>query len=532
LAFGQYEALTRRHEFILWLALLGLAALLRFGSVPAGLPYITYVDEGHVLHPSIEILKARSFDTGRFTYPPLTSYLTTIAAKAYSPIYRLVHHHTLGQDLPRDEDYHTGLGENYDLITPPEIILLGRLVVACLSLGTVVLAGVMAKQFAGARAGLLAMVFVALCPALVSRGSIAIIDTTAAFFAAATLYFCQRLRTQARWSDAALAGIAAGLAAAGKYTVGVVFISVCITIAMLQIASRSKALLGLASIGGLVAGILGGVPAALLHPAKIIAELRAQAAFYQTIRSDQPYWAVALSGSEIGILLALAALFGLALMLRNRATRGAAIAWLGFGILLLSVVAWPSFQPFRNLLSLVPLVCIAAAFFFEQIWLHLEHRGMSRRLLAATLALLLFTIPLAWFSGLYLEGRLKHVDSRVLAIDWLRQHVSKEETILGIREIAILPTEWQRISAKVTVVSWFQAADLLERQRFDYVVAGEFDLRYATDAALWSAYRDRWTKVVSNMPMEANFGVVSTPVIPYLWRTNDQLVVIRRGTPR
>ncbi len=524
--------LKKGHEFILWLALLALAALVRFIPVPAGLPYISYVDEGHVLHPAMEILKSRRFDSTRFTYPPLTSYLTIVAARAYGPIYRLVHHRSLRNDLPRHEDFQTELGENYDLISPPEIIWLGRGIVACLSVGTVVLAGILGKGVGGARTGLLAMLFTVVCPALVSRGSIAIIDTTAAFFAALTLYFCQRLGTTKLWWYGAAGGLAAGLAFGAKYTVGVVFAVVCVTIATLAIDRKSKGLIVLAAIAGLLIGILCGVPAAILHPAKIVDELRSQAAFYQSIRSEQTYAAAALSGSEVGIPLVIAGVAGLVWMLAKRMTRMAASGWVVFAVLLLALIIWPRFQPFRNVLSLIPLLCVAAAFFLEQLWLYFQQRRTGFPALVGLAALLLFIAPLAWFSGLYLWTRLRQVDSRVHAVDWLQQHASPETTVLGIRELAILPAEWQRVRAKMTVVPWFEAADLLRRQRFDYLVTGDFDLRHAADAARWKEYHERWLGLVAPLPQEAEFGVVPTPVVPYLWRTTDERIVIREGSER
>jgi hypothetical protein len=124
---------------------------------------------------------------------------------------------------------------------------------------------------------------------------------------------------------------------------------------------------------------------------------------------------------------------------------------------------------------------------------------------------------------------MQHVDTRIRAIDWLQRHATKETTVLGIRELAILPAEWKRIAANAIVVPLFEAADLLERQRFDFIVTGEFDLRYAPDPNGWSAYRDRWNAKTLPLPVEANFGQVVTPVVPYLWRTNDERILILRG---
>jgi len=506
-------------------SLLALAAFLRLAPVGSTLPYISYVDEGHVLHPAIEILRTGEFDPRRFTYPPLTSYLIIVAAKAYGPVYRLTHHHSLRSDLPRAQDFQTELGENYDLITPPEIVLLGRVVVACLSIGIVVLAGALARRLAGPRVALLAALFVAVCPALVSRGSIAIIDTTAAFFAIATFYFCERLRMAALesvnglWRFAALAGGAAGLAFGGKYTVGLVFVAIPITIAALPRPLIAKASLLLVSFGGLILGLYAGAPIAVLHPERIVKELSAQARFYQSIRSEHNYLGALLSSSEVGVILFLGGCAGLAWMIMRRPTRTTTLSWLAFAVMLLITVGWTSFQPFRNLLSLVPLLCIALAFLFVQ---------MSRT--AALIAVgFLCAAQLALATTKQLRVRLSQTDARIEAVDWLRQHAASDEKILGIRELAILPSEWQRLSPNAVVVSWFDAADLLQQQAFDYVVTGDFDLRYAKDPPAWAAYRDRWLAGVATFSQAARFGSVPTPIVPYLWRTNDERIVILKG---
>jgi 4-amino-4-deoxy-L-arabinose transferase-like glycosyltransferase len=515
-------------DAMLWWMLVALAALLRLGPIASGLPYSDYVDEGHILHPAIKILKSRTFDPGFSTYPPLTSYLTVAAVKGYAPFYRLFHHHKLWKDLPADQDLRNDLGEFYDLVTPPDIIVVGRLVIACLSIGTVILAGALAKLLGGSRAGFLAMLFTALSPALVTRGSIVIIDPVATFFVVATLYFCQRLRVldasnnRAMARFAVLAGITSGLACAAKYTVGIVFAAVLVTILTLLLEKKSKAILILFASAGLFVGIFCGAPGVILHFGKIVEELRGLASFYQTIQSDQGYWRTALSGFEIGVPLMIAGLAGIGWMVWNVATRNTAISWITFAVLLLSAVVWSSFQPFRNLLSLVPLFCIAAALFC--LWL-----GRFLKSWLAVVVILLIALSLGWSSARHLQLRTQHIDTRVRTIEWLQQHATKDETVLGLRELSILPAEWKRIAAKATVVSWFEAATLLEQQRFDYVVTGDFDHRYSGDPMAWSAYRDRWLTKISPMPVQADFGQVVTPVVPYLWRTNDERVIILRG---
>lgn len=523
---------------ILWLVLAALAALLRLGPIASGLPYSDYVDEGHLLHQVIGAFHGKGFDNVANAHPPLPSYLTAGAIAAYAPIYRLVHHRSLWSDLPSEEDFHTNLGEHYDLLSPPEIIWLGRLVVSCLSVGTVILAGALANLLFGLRTGLLALLFTALCPALVSRGASIIIDTVAAFFALATLYFCERLRfvalsnKRAAWRNAALAGIASGLACGAKYTIGLVFAAVLATIVMLPITKKSKAILVVIAGAGLLAGLCAGAPAVVFNPGTILAQLRGVASFYQTIHSDQGYGGAALSGWELGFPLVIAGLLGLTSMLWKASTRRAAASWLAFILLLLFAVVGSSFQPFRNVLPLVPLLCISAAFLCARMYEHFERRGDQRAFHAwlAPMTILFLSLSLAWWSGRHLQLRTPRIDTRVRAIDWLQQHATKDATVLGLRELSILPAEWKRIAARSTVVPWFEASNLLERQRFDYVVTGEFDLRYASDPKGWSAYRDRWKAKVATMQVQADFGQVVTPVVPYLWRTNDERILILKGS--
>ena len=189
-----------------------------------------------------------------------------------------------------------------------------------------------------------------------------------------------------------------------------------------------------------------------------------------------------------------------------------------------------SFRPFRSFLPLIPPLCVAAAIAFSHL-IDWARRGSAPwpRVGLTILLIAGCVVSLGFSSFRQVQRRMAHRDSRVQAVDWLQQHATKEETILGIRELSILPAEWKRIAARSTVVPWFEASDLLERQRFDYVVTGEFDLRYASDPKAWSAYRDRWKAKVSPLAVQANFGQVVTPIVPYLWRTTEERILILKG---
>ena len=113
----------------------------------------------------------------------------------------------------------------------------------------------------------------------------------------------------------------------------------------------------------------------------------------------------------LGIPLSIAGLLGLLWMGSNPETRRIVLAWLGFAAVLLGVVIWPTFHPFRNLLSLVPILCIAGAFLFERLARQFDYRPA---LMIAVI--ILFAASLAWPSVRYVHTRIAHVDSRVRSV--------------------------------------------------------------------------------------------------------------------
>lgn len=100
---------------LIWAAIILVAGFLRFSGVGAGLPYIDYIDEGHVLHQAVSVLNHKSADTQWYGYPALPAYLTAGALDAFSAVYRARHGHSVHQDLPSDKAMHTPAGDVYDL---------------------------------------------------------------------------------------------------------------------------------------------------------------------------------------------------------------------------------------------------------------------------------------------------------------------------------------------------------------------------------------------------------------------------------
>jgi len=276
------------------------------------------------------------------------------------------------------------------------------------------------------------------------------------------------------------------------------------------------------------------MPVLLTKTDVVVQTIRGIAKFYGTIGPPPGYWGAAISPNELGLPLVLTGLAGIILMLRRGLpSRIAALSWLAFALLLLAPLVRSTFQPLRNLLPLVPLVCVGAAFllarghtFFDQVRLR---RAVSLRL--APVAAFLLALSLVFYTWELLRQRTSHRDSRLVAVDWLQQRLQPGDRILALRELAIFPAEWRRVAAAATVVPWFEAADRLEHESFDYIVSSDFDLRFADDPQRSAAYRERWKSKVSQLPIEATFGTTPNFIHPGVWRTTAERILILRAPP-
>jgi 4-amino-4-deoxy-L-arabinose transferase-like glycosyltransferase len=523
--------LSGRKEWLLWLTVLIGATGLRFAPIAASLPYIDYIDEGYALHQAIDLLNRGTLDPGWYGYPSLPAYLTAGSLVAAAPFYRQIHGHSFREDLPRESGRPPGSGYDYDQISPPALILAGRIAAATLSVATVVLAGLIALKLQGRLAGFLALLFTAICPALVLRGSNVLVDTFATFFVLLTLCFCEQFRASKTRVGAwvAASGFASGLALASKYPAGAIFVAVLAGLWMLPVTRRARVRLILVATATLILGILAGAPATIFHWRLVLRDVAVTAANYRIIESNPGYFGLAITSSELGWFVAVAGCVGLALMVRHKATRSTALGWCLFAVTLLTPFLGKPFQPFRNLLPLAPIFCIAAATAFSELihWAR-RHGRAAWGLTTATLLVGATVVSSVLASVPPLQRRMAHRDSRLQAIDWLQRHATSDERVLAVRELAILPAEWKRLAASTTVVPWCEALDLLDRDQFDYVVTGDFDTRSAPDPGGASMCLARWKEKNAALPATAQFGAGPTYVAPFIWHTNDERIVILR----
>jgi hypothetical protein len=499
------------------IAILALAAALRLPLVSSGLPYISYVDEGGVLHPVTNLVRSGGWDPGWYQYPSLSMYLTAAVVHASRPIYHLVHGRPLAADLPPESDL-------YDLIAPPAVILAGRGVVAAASLATVLLGMALARRLAGRSAAIAAGLLLAMTPALVQRACIVITDTLSAAFVAGVLLAAEHLRSillregpssPAARRHALLAGALAGLAAATKYPAGAVFVVILVAVFAPGGLSFERVRLAALSAFAAILATLTAMPALVFSTRAVLAGLVAQAHDYATFPNTRGLFRQALDAEELGLLLTFVALLGLVLLAQRRETRPVVASWLGFGVLLLAPLLRYGFQPFRNALPLVPPFVVAASCLFGDGSPFARWRGV--RVFAAAILLVGLT------PGLLETWHIRRLtDRRVLLVDELARDRWAGKRVLVERELAILPAELRRARAAFTVAPWSEMRQLARNGEFDAVVFGDFDTKSAP-APSFAGLED-WRSWTAGLSLVYTVGNQRTPVYTGMWRTWDENV--------
>lgn len=519
--------MKRWTSFLAGLAILAVATLVRLPALTAGLPYMSYIDEGHVLHHVAYLLGHHTWEPDTYAYPTLPFYLVAGAALAWSPVYAHVHGEPFLDDLsPTPPEY-------YDILEPPDLIVIGRLVTLAFSLGVVLLTGLLVHRLAGPAAGLFAAWLAALVPALVMRSAIVNINPMVVFFVVAALYFAEKAREGGHpRRDAALAGAMSGFAGATKYPAGLVCLSVALAIVLAQAATWPEKIRRLFLAGAAaIAALLLAMPALALRTANVINSLREMDSVYglQEMGSywDQAIhraeWDLPVTHPEVGITFLILTAAGLVLSLRNHRWAPAVAGWLLFAATTALLVAPYKFRAFRNVLALIPLACALVALLYA--WARDRFpRWRLMDLAAVVLPVILFAPGLYDYDSF----QLAIVDSREQAIHWLRPRLRPNDRMLFQRELAFLPSRIDTLPAKVQNRVWDNARDRIIEHKDHYLVMG--DLRRPDGKPRIPGFLRAW--ILANYEVAAHFGATGTSTIKGSFRGNAQSIYILRRVPR
>jgi hypothetical protein len=508
----------RLQTFAAWAAILVSAFAVRVLPIAAARPYIAYVDEGNFLHPAARILSSGGWDPGCYLYPQFPTTAALAAARAYAFLYRAGRGRAPWKRPTRP-------AEIYDELEPFELLLAARGIDVLLGMAIVALAAFLAARLAGRRAALWAALLSGLNPALVLRAPIATVDSWATLFVLLGLVLTDCTRTSRRPGLASLfAGAAAGCAFASKYPAAAILVAFAAT-TLLQRLSGKETLrrTGLAA-AGLLAGAVLAMPALVFRAREVRDAIDTQAFLYSRILSPPLWrqafvraeWDLPYEHAELGLPLVALAALGLLAGCLDRRVAATLRGWVPYLAVCLVVYGRESFQPFRNLLPLTPLVCVAAALALARAERRLRRPAWLQGLVLAWIAVS-FAAPLA----VQARERGSLVDSRVQAVNWLVARIGPGDRVVVARELGFVQGELDRIGDHAEVHWSAEIGAVLPALQPRFVIAGLLgrssgpDLDIGREPPLRAGYVAR-----------VRFGEKPTPPDNGWWRGNRQIVEV------
>lgn len=200
------------------LLLAAIALCLRVYGNGFGLPDEFHVDEAHLVPRAIRF-GTGDFDPHWYFYPPLYMYVLFALYAVYFGL-----GHALGAFASAAD-----FGMQY-FVDPTGFYLIGRTATAVLGAATVWLAYRFAERAYGRAAGVCAGLLLALCALHADNSHFATTDTPLAFAAMVSLWLAWRFTQTGNRRTLAAAGLAAGLAAAVKYTGVLLVPALCLAV--------------------------------------------------------------------------------------------------------------------------------------------------------------------------------------------------------------------------------------------------------------------------------------------------------------
>jgi len=197
------------------------------------------------------------------------------------------------------------------------------------------------------------------------------------------------------------------------------------------------------------------------------------------------------------------------------------LGWLVFAAALLTVLLRYDFQPFRNVLPVVPFLCIAAA-----AALAAGARVIAARRADAIAVLGATGVALAMLvTGVkpHVVWATQTIDTRLVARQWLEQHVRRDDRVLVMEELAFLPSELASLPTSPAITRGPMVARALATGDFTHVVVGVPEKRTATSAA--------WEAGLRRRPVLFRVGHSGFPAGPGFWRGNDLAIVVYGAAP-
>jgi hypothetical protein len=427
------------HRLVLALILVAGFAL-RVWNIDYGLPFVYSIDEGsHFTSRAVEMFW-QDLDPGYYQNPSAYTYVVYLVLRVmYGPLGFVFDLRFANVTDQFDKD-------------PTQIWIAARTLAAVLCTAGVAAVYWAARRLWGVREGLVAAAVLAFAFLPVAYSRVAVTDVGALIGVSLALGFAVLAYERGRMRDYALAGAAAGLAVAFKYTAGLALLPVAIAALARLRADGARAAGGLA-----LGGVLAAVVFVVLNPYLLgsfdawWSDLRDQA----EVAADQPkpgqesggvsYYLDSLTWG-LGWAAALAALAGAVLEFRRSVVRGLMLVAVPLALFLYLSTQSRYFG--RWLLPAYPALAMLAAAALTQLS-SLVPSPRWRPVALAGVALVVLLQPLA--ADIRSAQVLGRDDTRQQARDWIE---ARRMPGLRVSVEPAVPGRWFRSNPEGDPPSW------------------------------------------------------------------------------
>jgi 4-amino-4-deoxy-L-arabinose transferase-like glycosyltransferase len=455
------EASDMRRSTLTLAAILTVAALLRFWSLGAGIPTALGVDEPQIMSRSVHMMKSGSLNPqGFYDYPGLYMYVQMAVACV-----RFLAGAMAGE--------WSSLGET----DVADFYLWGRAVTATLGTLTVLIVYRAGMRW-GARHAALAAGLLAVLPLHVRESHYVLTDVPVTFFVALAFLLSLSAHEKPSARTFAMAGAAAGLAAATKYPGALAIVLPLLAVWMTPDTRPSRFAAAAAAVAAAAVAFVAAAPYTLLDLPGFLNGYAKLAAGYTGTPLPEPAWLIYLKHLRLNLQWPATLLMIAGLVLATvRAVRGPGrLRWMlavAFPLLYFWTVSRQTYVFARYLLPMGPFLALLTAIAIVSgvsLLRRFEIPRAARTALIAGLTVAALLPPAIRAIGfIQMISRQATIE---LAYNWIVANLPKGSSLVVETRAIHLPTDY----------NWSNTAQLRTRDYSEYRAAGVEYLVASSDA--------------------------------------------------
>lgn len=406
------------------------AALLRFWALPQGVPFSVQVDEPEVMVRAVRMMKTGDLNPHFYDYPALYMYLQALVATA-----RFLFGAVRGEWASLAQ------------AAPDAFYVWGRAVTAIMGTATVWVLYRVGMRW-GRRTALLAAVMFAVMPLHVRESHFVLTDVPVTFFVSVALLLSLRAHERATAGAFAIAGVAAGLAAATKYTGAVAVLVPLLGCALTPGLRPSRGIAMLWTIAAMLGAFLLAAPYTVLDLPVFLNQFARLSSEYRIVSPGQEaVWSIYLKHlrNALGVPGSVIVITGLGLGAYRAIAGPSRLRWIlaiAFPLIYFRFISKQNIVYGRYLLPMLPFLSLlgAAAVVAAVDWL--RDARLSRRARSAAIVLLtVLSVGPPGFTSIAFDANAARVWTTEQAYNWIVHTIpAGSKVTLESRQILLPPT--------------------------------------------------------------------------------------------